>query len=271
MTDQTLIDAFEKMLQDHSTPQAVRDISAGGSSANLWQIIEQSGFADALVPEEKGGAGLSLADVFPLLFLCGRYALPVPYGDTIIVRAASAKAGEEAPEGPVLLTDEVPGFTPDSLKCNGAVLTAALMAGAMERVLEMTVEFAGDRNQFGRPIGKFQAVQQLLSVMAEQSYSAKMAAELGCQSTGWQADPHLAALAKSRCSEAAKVVAANAHAVHGAIGATDEYDLHLFTRRLHQWRNGFGSEGYWNKRLGEMVLASDNNRVLDDIRDRLSA
>ena len=64
-----------------------------------------------------------------------------------------------------------------------------------------------------------------------------------------------AAVAKSRCSEAAAEVAAIAHAVHGAIGVTAEYELQLFTRRLHEWRVDHGSEAYWYQRLGEAALA----------------
>ena len=66
-----------------------------------------------------------------------------------------------------------------------------------------------------------------------------------------------AAIAKSRTSEAAALVASIAHALHGAIGVTEEYDLQLLTRRLHEWRMAHGSEAYWNKLVGERVLESD--------------
>jgi len=145
-----------------------------------------------------------------------------------------------------------------------------LMAGAMDRVLEMSVMFAGDRMQFGRPLGKFQALQQLISVMAEQTFAAKMAANIGFSADNWKANPATAAIAKSRTSESAAIVAANSHALHGAIGATEEFDLQLYTRRLHEWRYAFGGETYWNQRIGRKLLASGNASVLDDIRAMVS-
>ncbi|PTN43242.1 acyl-CoA dehydrogenase, partial [Achromobacter xylosoxidans] len=63
------------------------------------------------------------------------------------------------------------------------------------------------------------------------------------------------AVAKARCSEAALVVSELAHAVHGAIGFTEEYDLQLYTRRLHAWRQTAGSEAYWHDVAGEALLA----------------
>jgi alkylation response protein AidB-like acyl-CoA dehydrogenase len=65
-----------------------------------------------------------------------------------------------------------------------------------------------------------------------------------------------AAAAKSRASEAAVSVANTGHALHGAIGVTAEYDLQLYTRRLHEWRLAHGSEAWWNLKLGHAVLSS---------------
>jgi acyl-CoA dehydrogenase len=62
------------------------------------------------------------------------------------------------------------------------------------------------------------------------------------------------------------LVASIAHAVHGAIGITEEYDLQLLTRRLHEWRMAHGSEAYWNPIIGSSVLASDERTLLDFIR-----
>jgi acyl-CoA dehydrogenase len=271
MTDDLLADAFERLLQTHCTPAHVREIENGASPDVLWEEIEQSGFADALLSEDKGGADLALRDVFPLVLLCGRYALPVPMAETMVARAAFAAAGQEVPKGPIAWSDDIPFETPELRRSTGALVAAGLLVGALERAFEITVEFANDRTQFGRPIGKFQAVQQLLSIMAEQTFAAKMAAEIGFASDGWMPDPLLAALAKSRSSDAAALVSAHAHAVHGAIGATEEYDLQLFTRRIQQGRTAFGSETYWNRLIGETVIASGEDGVLDNIRQNMSA
>lgn len=152
----------------------------------------------------------------------------------------------------------------------GAALLAGMMAGAMMAVLERTVAYANDRSQFGKSIGKFQAIQQQLSQMAEHVHAVHMAAEMafahGAPTFG---DP-LAALAKGRASEAVSLVAATAHGVHGAMGTTAEYPLHLWTRRLHEWRMDFGSEAYWQRLLGESLLQKSAGSVLDFMLTRLS-
>ena len=150
----------------------------------------------------------------------------------------------------------------------GAVLAAAQMAGAMERVLEMTLQFANDRVQFGRAIGKFQAIQHQLAVMAENVAATRMAAQIGFEAEGPMPHPLRAAAAKARASEAAALVAPMAHAIHGAIGVTAELDLQLFTRRLHDWRADFGSERAWNTVLGRALLAS-GDATLDFMRAQL--
>jgi alkylation response protein AidB-like acyl-CoA dehydrogenase len=138
-----------------------------------------------------------------------------------------------------------------------AALHAALLAGAMTRVFEMTLQYCNDRVQFGKSLGKFQAVQHQLSVMAEQVAAAGMAAEAAFQSTGRTPRLLLAAMGKARASEAAVTVASIAHGLHGAIGVTAEFDLQLLTRRLHEWRLAHGSESCWNRLIGERLLAAD--------------
>jgi hypothetical protein len=151
----------------------------------------------------------------------------------------------------------------------GALLTAALMAGAMERVLEATLTYASERAQFGKSIGKFQAVQQQLAVMAEQVFAARMAAEIGCADDGIVPHADRAALAKARNGEAAEKVVAIAHAVHGAIGVTAEYDLQLHTRRLQEWRSDFGAPAYWHAQLGAALLSAPCRDTLTFLLARL--
>lgn len=151
----------------------------------------------------------------------------------------------------------------------GAAVTAAQIAGALETVLQTTVGYANQRIQFGRPIGRFQAIQHSLAVMAEQVAAARMAAEIGCAGAALLPDRLRAALAKARTSEAAALVANSAHAVHGAIGITAELDLQLYTRRLHEWRSDFGAETHWNRELGRALLDADVDLALDFMRAAL--
>ena len=102
-TDDLLSDAVRQLFTAQCTPQTVRDIEAGQSAQPLWQLIEASGFADALVIEAQGGAGLSLAAVYPVLELCGAFALPVPLAETMLARALLAQAGVAVPPGSIAL------------------------------------------------------------------------------------------------------------------------------------------------------------------------
>lgn len=142
----------------------------------------------------------------------------------------------------------------------GAAMSAALIAGAASRILEMTLEYANNRSQFGKPIGKFQALQQQISVMAEEVFAARMAAELVWRGAGVPSRAS-AAIGKARTSEAVTRIASIAHGVFGAIGITEECDLQLFTRRLHEWRSDFGSEAYWQQETGKALLASSDDML----------
>ena len=140
----------------------------------------------------------------------------------------------------------------------GAVLHAGLLAGAMTRVFDMTLVYGNERSQFGKSIGKFQAIQHQLALMAEQVAATSIAAQAAFMSGRRLPSPLASAIAKSRASEAAQEVAAISHAVHGAIGVTDEFDLQLYTRRLHEWRQAHGSEDHWNPVIGRALLATDD-------------
>jgi acyl-CoA dehydrogenase len=170
--------------------------------------------------------------------------------DGIHASLDASLAWRDAPEDAIALP-------PCAARELGAAVTALLIAGALERVLEMTIGYANDRSQFGRPIGKFQAIQQQISVLAEVTFAARMAANLACPSPGHTPSPYGTAVAKSYASEAAARAASIAHAVHGAIGITAEHDLSLYTRRLHAWRRAFGAESHWQERLGAQWLDGD--------------
>ncbi|MBP8308798.1 MAG: acyl-CoA dehydrogenase family protein [Burkholderiaceae bacterium] len=147
----------------------------------------------------------------------------------------------------------------------GAAIRCAQIAGAARRVVDMSVGYANDRVQFGRPIGKFQAVQQQLAVAAEWSAMAAMAARLALADPGLDLPHGRIAAAREVACAAAEQVCGVAHAVHGAIGVTAEYDLQLFTRRLKGWAAEFGSSRYWASRLGREVLANGGHQVWDQV------
>ncbi|MBB4613942.1 acyl-CoA dehydrogenase [Novosphingobium taihuense] len=316
-----LLEPFVRMLDAAAPPAVVRAIEHGGSAAALWDEIAQSGFLDALVAEEYGGAGLSLADIEPLIEALGARAVPLPVAETIVARALLASAGVAAPDGPIALVTslaqpvpcglvaqavlfdrgdalvlcEMAQLSPEQtgvtnslaarisgnpegqtlprpgtgLRPIAAVLRAALIAGAAARLCDVTTAYASERVQFGKPIGRQQSLQQMLAVMAEDMIACRIAAQLGA-SHGLEVPLAAAATAKITTSSAAPRIAATAHAVHGAIGISEEYDLQLLTRRLHEWRMADGSEGYWSRVLGQQRLATTAMSV-DWIRQNVFA
>jgi acyl-CoA dehydrogenase len=122
----------------------------------------------------------------------------------------------------------------------------------------MTVDYARERIQFGRPIGQFQAMQQEIAVLAGDAAAAQAAADAAAAALDLDdgGDVLAVAVAKARVGEAAGRASKIAHQVHGAIGFTHEHALHHRTRRLWAWRDECGSESWWAERVGEAVLAA---------------
>jgi alkylation response protein AidB-like acyl-CoA dehydrogenase len=122
------------------------------------------------------------------------------------------------------------------------------MVGNLQRVLDMTVDYAKERKQFDRPIGSFQIIQH---------YCADMATDIdGARFTTYQAAWMLsqglpctreAAIAKSWTSQASERVVALAHQIHGAIGVTIEHDLHYYTRRAKAAASAFGDASFYRE------------------------
>jgi len=143
-----------------------------------------------------------------------------------------------------------------------ALLRAVQIAGALDRVRAITFEYAALREQFGRPISRFQAVQSNLALLAGESQAASTAAAAAIASVAardaLECVPEIAA-AKVRAGMAATEGARLAHQIHGAIGVTHEHQLHHFTTRLWTWRDEHGNERYWAVRLGRAVVGSADN------------
>lgn len=152
-------------------------------------------------------------------------------------------------------------LTSIALRAAGAVVRTQQIAGAMTRITSMTVSYAQQRVQFGRPIGRFQAVQQNLAVLAAQTAASVASADLAADAFADDVRIPAIAAAKARANEAAGIGAAIAHQIHGAIGFTQEHILRLLTRRLWSWRDEFGSEREWNALLGQTVVAQGADQL----------
>ncbi len=166
--------------------------------------------------------------------------------DTVSFDGVPVTAKAEAPEQ----------VTEQALWQRTALGRVALMAGAVNAVAAMSLRYSREREQFGRPIGRFQAVQahlvslhQQATLMASALDGAVEAAEVG--RGGFEI-----ACAKLLADRAAQLVSAAGHQTHGAIGMTKEYPLHYLTRRLAAWRDEAGGHHRWAQWLGKALVAA---------------
>lgn len=161
---------------------------------------------------------------------------------------------------PSAIADAPAAFCADNLIWMGAAIRAAQMSGALQALLDRSVQYANERVAFGRPIAKFQAIQHNLARLAGESAAALAAAGSAAdaisQAQAFDDAVFLeVASAKIRVGEAAGRGAAIAHQVHGAIGFSQEHPLHRYSQRLWAWRDDFGGESVWAVRLGQRVAA----------------
>lgn len=150
--------------------------------------------------------------------------------------------------------------TPERMRLMGAALRALMMSGALESVLEMTVQYSTERLQFGRPISKFQAIQQQMAVLAGEVAACQMASHSIVDSFSTLGELDIA-IGKARIGEAVSVCADIAHQVHGAMGYTLEHSLNHRTRRLWCWREEYGNEREWQKIVGHYFAAQGADKL----------
>ena len=165
---------------------------------------------------------------------------------------------------PRAIADAPNGLDQSKLMLMGAAVRAIETAGALQAVLQMSTQYAQERVAFGKPIGKFQAVQHNLARLAGEAAAAMTAAGSAADAiASVGGDPALfdeaifleAAAARIRSAEAATEGSAISHQVFGAIGFTREHVLHRFTMRMLSWRDDFGNESQWALDLGNRIAA----------------
>lgn len=326
--------------------RATRSAAADGRwPEHFWSTITGAGLTDAALLGEGDDPWRALADSLDVLKSAGRYAVPVPLGETIVAGWLLARAGLPVPQGPLafatggplrfqdergrctrlvgtarrvpwgrhlaalvvalesdpgrcrLALVEAGGWTvgpganlageprddlsisaaldtaqpadlpvpADAVAALGAALRVMQMAGALARIVELSVSYAQARVQFGRPLGTFQAVQQSLAVLAAQAAAAAAAAEMTVAAVAAGRPFPAIAIAKARVGEAASLGASLAHQVHGAIGFTGEFELGHLTKRLWAWRDEFGGEPEWNRAVGRALLRAGPDRLWFEI------
>jgi acyl-CoA dehydrogenase len=166
--------------------------------------------------------------------------------DTVIFDGVPVTARADAPDG----------VTEQTLLERAALGRAALMAGAVSAVAAMTLRYSVQREQFGRPIGRFQAVQAHLVTIHQQAAVVTSAVDGAVEAVELGRAGFEIACAKMLADRAARLVTAAAHQTHGAIGMTKEYPLHYLTRRLWAWQGEAGGHHRWSDRLGAALVAS---------------
>ncbi|MBX7549711.1 acyl-CoA dehydrogenase family protein [Streptomyces sp. NPDC004232] len=232
----------------------------------LWRALGGAGFFALRLPEAAGGVGLGLPEAVLAFEEAGRALVPGPLiathlaaadvpgaatGETVVaavdgelvewLAAADRVLGETAGAAPVRSVDpltplhRVTGTAPaDPARVGPApvdpvavLLTAAEQLGTAARVCELAVQHARTREQFGRPIGAFQAVQHLCADLLVRSEIARVAVYAAAVT----ADPADIAAARLLADEAAVRGARDCLQVHGGMGFTWEADVHLHLKR----------------------------------------
>ncbi|MFZ2964648.1 MAG: acyl-CoA dehydrogenase family protein, partial [Rhodoglobus sp.] len=137
-----------------------------------------------------------------------------------------------------------------------ALARVVQMGGALENLLNLTVRYAQERVQFGRPIGRLQIIQQHIAEIAGEVAAAAAAADSAITAHGTDGARWATGVAKVRCGIASGVATRLAHQVLGAIGFTQEHPLQLLTRRLWSWRDEQGTEQEWATEIGRTATES---------------
>ncbi|MFI5807223.1 acyl-CoA dehydrogenase family protein [Streptomyces sp. NPDC051561] len=252
----------------------------------LWRALGDAGFFALRLPEEEGGVGLGLPEAVLLFEEAGRALLTGPLVDTHLAAGAvkgaaegevvvTAQAGElishlaqsdvvrdqdrAALEGVARPASSVDPLTPLWIvpgepvdpSPESILLTAAEQSGSAARTLQMAVQHAHERKQFGQPVGAFQAVKHMCAQMLVRSELARTAVYAAAVT----ADPVEIAAAKLLADEAAEANARDCLQVCGGMGFTWEHDVHLHLKRAWVRAARGPSTGRLEEELAQNLLA----------------
>ncbi len=251
--------AIAKAAGRHAAPVPLTELSIVGG----W-VCEQAGLP---LPEGPvavvvgNGTRTYWAPVADAFVVVTDEGVAVVGKDAVTLGASGRNyAGEPWAEVTVSGASYVPGPSVAQVHARGALARSLLMAGALSQAAELSVQYCNEREQFGKPIGKFQVLQQYLSQMAGEAAAAEAAADNAVDVVAAGADEaeamRVIAAAKTVTGRAVGIINKLAHQIHGAIGYTDEHRLQYTTRRLWSWRDEHGSEAEWAAALGRSLAAA---------------
>jgi alkylation response protein AidB-like acyl-CoA dehydrogenase len=219
-------------------------------------LVLEGDTADVLLVVASTPDGLGLFEVDPAAAGVRRTRTPAL---DLTLRVATVEL-DDAPAVP--LSFDAAAWLP-TLYDLAAVAVTALQVGTAQRGLDLTVAYAKERVQFGRPLGSFQALKHRMADMlveVETARSASWAAAQAAVSPG----PHLAeraSVAKAWCSEALSSVASETVQLHGGIAITWEHDAHLVFKRAHAFSQLFGQPHEHRRRVFERISARADRRA----------
>lgn len=258
--------AIARAAGEHAVPGPVIEWMLGNALlARVGAPLAQGSLALAFLPESSEAVGLRnvpwLAQAQQLLVVGGGGLAVLPPHLLALRDEAADASGEPLGRAELPPVMEWVALGPDEGRAwlrRAALLRGAQMLGAMQWCLARTTAYTQERKQFGREIGKFQVVQQMMAEMA----SAVVASQVMLDAAIAEPDNvAVVAAARSRLGDAADTVFAHAHQVHGAIGFSHEYVLHFRTRRLMAWRDQFGTVAAWRRQLATSFAGRDADEV----------
>ena len=204
-----------------------------------------------LLPRIAAGATATVLLEPPLVLEPSAEIVLVPHGDALEVSRAAPEPRTALDPGLRLGHLDVAADPSQPLLDVAAALATAVQVGTAQLALDLTVAYAKDRQQFGRPIGSFQALKHRMAdllVLVEMSRSASWAATGAAAAYVTEPGEERAAVLRQRtavaqayCSEATETVAGEMVQLHGGIAITWEHDAHLVFKRAHALGQLFGA------------------------------
>jgi len=227
----------------------------------LWTKVDELGLPLAMCAEASGGFALSWSEMFDVIAHSAAAGEPAPLGETLVGNALLSAVGATPAAGPIFFGDR-PSSAPASAQLlpmadahAGALLRSVQIAGALQGALELSVRYAQERTQFGRPLAKFQAIQHMLARLANETAATTAAARAACAKMDIGGGELAIAIAKARAGQAVEKGAMLAHQIHGAIGVTLEYPLARLSRNMWRWAEDFGNHRHWAIEIGRASIA----------------
>lgn len=286
-----LAEAVREYLAGTHGPEVLRKLDEGDNrDPAIWQGLVEMGLTGLIVPENHGGLGMQLLDAALIARECGRFALAEPLvesafvatpwllakGETDCMEALAAGEARTLPahsingwqaDGEGTALDSVdplrnlaalPADASDDplLLDLGALMASAQLLGLAEAMLDQAVEYSSIREQFGQPIGGFQAIKHKLADVAVALEFARPVVWRAAQALDdrLESAPVHVSHAKIAATDAAYLAAESAIQVHGAMGYTYEVDLHFWMKRAWALGGAWGSRAFHLRRIHDAVV-----------------